>query len=50
MRYRGNWLEVEITAHRLRVSAPKSMKKSIKVGVKDQVVELEPGARKELEL
>lgn len=50
IRYRGNWLEVEITAHKLRVSAPKSMKKSIKVGVKDQVVELEPGARKELEL
>ncbi|MFO8033713.1 MAG: glycosyl hydrolase family 65 protein, partial [Candidatus Bipolaricaulota bacterium] len=50
LRYRGNSLEVEITPHSLKVCPPSTMKDPVKIGVKDQVVELKPGEPLEFEL
>lgn len=50
IRYRGQWLEVETSSEKLEVKSLKSTERPIKIGLKGEVFELAPGARKEFRL
>ncbi len=50
IRYRGNALEVEIAANRLKVQAPERLTVPIRVGVRDKIVQLEAGGTSTFDL
>jgi trehalose/maltose hydrolase-like predicted phosphorylase len=51
VRYRGNWgINLHLTSDRLRVRVPASSAFPVRVGVKDEVVELAPGSTREFPL
>lgn len=50
MGYRRQWLKVEITQEQLRISAYRSNAPPIKIGFRDEVIELKPGDSREFRL
>ncbi|MDZ4278081.1 MAG: glycosyl hydrolase family 65 protein [Dehalococcoidia bacterium] len=50
LRYRAHWLDVNVTSRRLVVAMPKTVPGPIRLGFKEQLVELRPGEKKEFTL
>jgi alpha,alpha-trehalase len=50
LRYRQQWLEVEITSDRLKVRTQKDSAEPIRLGYREMVCQLEPGGTKEFAL
>jgi trehalose/maltose hydrolase-like predicted phosphorylase len=48
--YRHHWINVQITGERLRVGTRSLKAASVKIGFKEQVFDLEPGATRKFEL